>query len=371
MKRIEKTQTAIGRDFIFEPDCNTRNSREIGNLRRENGGALYEKNRKRKEKDRLLEGGNHVGDGVVEADLAVEIGLPIFGEDAEVVVPAALIEAFADGIGRVAGGERRRGIAGRLLHDGANGLAGGVKEESVPKIARNGLITLTAFADDGVLNGVGDAVGRFMEENFESFGALIPRVGAGDGDAERIDSGVGALRVRESCDVHANAIAGPGCLIDVGETMREFEGAVTNKGSDGGDPAAIQAILLGPKMRAIDGSGGIEGLGELGRKTGVAGLLLQAGEIFASFEILELILDENHFKAEEKVLIGVIGGVDRNGGVPEALFRRGQAGHHGGGIWRRQAAGASLAVKDMMKVKPEAAVKFEDRERRSGNDLLR
>ena len=264
-----------------------------------------------------------MGDGIVEADLAVEIGLPILGEDAEVVVPAALIEAFADGIGRVAGGEGGDGVARRLLHDGANRLAGGVEEQSVPKIARNGLIALTAFADDGVLNGVGDAVGSLVKKNFESFGALIPRVNAGDGDAERIDGGVGALRVRESGDVHANAIAGPRRLIDVREPMREFEGAVTNEGSDGGNPAAIQAVLLGPKMGAIDRSGGVEGLGELGGEAGVASLFLQAGEIFTGFEILELVLDENHFKAEEEILVRVVGGIDGNGGVPDALLRRG------------------------------------------------
>lgn len=312
-----------------------------------------------------------MGDGVVEADFAVEIGLPVFGEDAEIVVPAALIEAFADGIGRVAGREGGEGVARGLLHDGANRLAGRVKQESVPQIARNGLIALAAFADDGVLNGVGDAVGSLVKKDFESFGALIPRVGAGDGNAERIDGGVGALRVRESGDVHANAVAGPGRLIDVGETMREFEGAVTNEGSDGGDPAAIEAVLLGPKMRAIDGSGGVEGLSELGRKTGVARFFLQAGEILASFEILELVLDENHFEAEEEIFVGVVGGVDGDGGVPDALLRGGEAGHDRGGVWGRGAGGARFAVENMVKIQPEAAVKFEDRERNSGDDLLR
>src|SRR5690348_3878256 len=329
MKRMEKTQTARGRALITARIVAWRERRkaqlENGKSKRPTGQReLGSSLRSRGTiSTACSEGGDHVGDGVVEADFAVEIGLPIFGEDAEVIVPAALIEAFADGVGRVAGGERRRGIAGRLLHDGANGLAGGVKEESVPKIARNGLITLTAFADDGVLNGVGDAVGRFVKKNFESLGALISRVGAGNGDPERIDGGIGALRVREGRDVNANAIAGPGRLIDVSETMREFEGAVTNEGSDGGDPAAVEAVLLRPKVGAIDRSGRVESLGELRGETGVAGFLFEAGEIFASFEILELVLDENHFEAEEEIFVGVVGGVDGDGGVPDTLLRGG------------------------------------------------
>lgn len=48
-----------------------------------------------------LQCGNHVGDGVGEIDTAVEIGLPVLGEDAQIVFPASFVEAFADGVGDV------------------------------------------------------------------------------------------------------------------------------------------------------------------------------------------------------------------------------------------------------------------------------
>ena len=50
----------------------------------------------------MLERGDHVGDGVVKCGFVVEVGLPEPGEELEVIVPAALVEAFADGIGNVA-----------------------------------------------------------------------------------------------------------------------------------------------------------------------------------------------------------------------------------------------------------------------------
>src|SRR6266478_3158565 len=51
---------------------------------------------------RLLKGGDHAGDGVVEGGVAVQVGLPEPGEELEIGVPAPLIEAFADGVRRVA-----------------------------------------------------------------------------------------------------------------------------------------------------------------------------------------------------------------------------------------------------------------------------
>ena len=57
-----------------------------------------------------LEGGDHAGDGVAEGGAAVEVGLPETLEDVEVVFPAALVEAFAEGIGDVAGGGSAAGV---------------------------------------------------------------------------------------------------------------------------------------------------------------------------------------------------------------------------------------------------------------------
>src|SRR4029077_82240 len=66
-------------------------------------GAMIEDVVRLRSKEASLEGGNDVGDGVVEGDFAVEIGLPVEGEELEVAVPAALIEALALGVGSVLG----------------------------------------------------------------------------------------------------------------------------------------------------------------------------------------------------------------------------------------------------------------------------
>src|SRR6266403_4178263 len=50
---------------------------------------------------RRLKRRNHAGDGVVEGGAAVKVGLPEFLQQLEVVVPATLIEAFAQGVGSV------------------------------------------------------------------------------------------------------------------------------------------------------------------------------------------------------------------------------------------------------------------------------
>ena len=71
---------------------------------------------------------------VVEGDGTVEIGLPVLGEDAEVVFPAAFVEAFADGVGNIAGGGRRPGAArAGIERHRPDDFAGGVEEQSVPE----------------------------------------------------------------------------------------------------------------------------------------------------------------------------------------------------------------------------------------------
>ena len=42
-----------------------------------------------------------MSDGVAEFYTAVEIRLPVLGEDAEIIFPAAFVEALADGVGDV------------------------------------------------------------------------------------------------------------------------------------------------------------------------------------------------------------------------------------------------------------------------------
>src|SRR5215813_9832780 len=218
--------------------------------------------------DDALQGGNHVGHGVGEVDAAVEIRLPILCEDAEVVFPTAFVQAFADCIRYISGRNGRRGPTRRWIKRrssgdrggrtraagryGANDFASRVKEQSVPQVARDRFIALSAFAKDRLLHDVGDAVRRFVEQDFEGFGALVAGVGGGDGDAQGIERGVGTGGAGEGRDVDADALLGPGSLIDFREAVREVETAAADERSDGGDPPPIRTIVFRPEVRAID-----------------------------------------------------------------------------------------------------------------------
>src|SRR5882757_3963903 len=126
---------------------------------------------------RRLKRRDHTGDGVVEGGAAVKVGLPEFLQQLEVVVPATLIEAFAQGVGSVTAawaaavlvtGSRTRRAKTRADH-----FTGGVENQSVPEVARDGFIALAALADDGGLHRLGDTVRTFVEEHLEGCGALI------------------------------------------------------------------------------------------------------------------------------------------------------------------------------------------------------
>src|SRR6266850_2015168 len=230
-----------------------------------------------------LEGGDHTGDGVAEGGTAVEIGLPEALEDVEIVFPAALVEAFAEGVGSVGGGSAAGAFAGTgggasgstgvgakiqfagsgigRSKDGADDFTGGVENQGVPEVARNGFIALAAFADDSVLHRLGNAMGSFVEENFESFRVLIARVEAGNGDAQGVERGVSAGRIGVGGDVHANFLARPAGLVNVREAFGEADALFDDERGDAQDPTAIGAIVIGPEMHAVDGSGGFESLG--------------------------------------------------------------------------------------------------------------
>src|SRR5215467_189649 len=241
---------------------------------------------------RALQRRNHVRNGVGEVDAAVEVGLPVLGEDAQVVLPAAFIEAFANRVGNVSGRRRsgRSGAGGISAGRGreqrsaargqrANHLAGSVEKQGVPEIARNGFVALAAFAKNGILHDIGDAVGSLMEEDLECFGALVASVGSGDRHANRILGCICAGRTSEPGDVNANPLSGPRRLIDFSEAVGKVETAAADERSDGGNPAAVRPIVFGPKMSAIDGRGRLQGLRKLGRQAGIAALLLGAGQI--------------------------------------------------------------------------------------------
>src|SRR6267142_1460929 len=231
------------------------------------------------------EGGDHAGDGVAEGGVAVEVGLPETLEDVEIVFPAAFVQAFAEGVGSVSGGGSAarvfagtcRGASGSTGvgakvqfaagngigrgQDGAKDFAGGVENQGVPEVARDGFIALAAFANDGILYRLGDAVGGFVEENFEGFRVLVARVKAGDGDAEGIERGVSAGPIGISGDVHADFLARPVRLINVREALGEADALLDDERGDPQDPAAIGAVMIRPEMRTVGRSCGFESLG--------------------------------------------------------------------------------------------------------------
>src|ERR1700686_3822549 len=282
---------------------------------------------RRRRREASLEGGHDMRYGIVEGDFAVEIGLPVEGEELEVAVPAALVEAFALGVGSVWGvlgegswvgssvarsgrvGAVRHGAAGGIrfgVEDGLDDFAGGVKNERVPEVARNGLFALAAFADDGLLDGLRDAMGGLVEENLEGRGVLVARVGAGDGDAQRVEGGVGAGGISKARDVDADFFGGPAGLVNVREAMRDADALLGDQRGHALDPGAVGAIIGGPIMRAVHWRGGFEDARELEGQTGVAGFLLGAGKLVAGFKIAELIFEQDHLGAEEEIFVGVI-----------------------------------------------------------------
>src|SRR6266550_5281153 len=138
--------------------------------------VAHPRKRRKHRGSRTLQRRNHSGDGVVEGGAAVKVGLPEFLQQLEVVVPATLIEAFAQGVGSVtawAGAVLVTGSRARRAQHRADHLAGGVENQSVPEVARAGFIALAAFADDGGLHRLGDTVRTFVEEHLEGFCALI------------------------------------------------------------------------------------------------------------------------------------------------------------------------------------------------------
>lgn len=109
-------------------------------------------------------------------------------------------------------------------------------------------------------------------------------------------------------------------MVDVGEALAEADALLADERSDLRDPAAVGAVVSGPKARAIDRSSSVENLRELRRQTCIAGLLFCAREFVAIFKIANLVFEENEFGAEEQVLVGVVRGVVSDGFVPDVLF---------------------------------------------------
>src|SRR5260370_35606722 len=235
-------------------------------------------------KEILSQRRDHVRHGVVESDATVQIGLPVFGKEAKIIFPPAFVETFAYRVGDVAR-SRTASRATTVERQRANQFAGRIEKQGVPESGGNWFFALAALTKDGVLHGVGYAVRGFVEENFKRLSSLISRVTAGHGDAKRFKSGVSAGGTGVAGDVDANPILGPVGLINFREAVGEVQSVAANKRGHSGDPAAIGAVVLLPKVRAVHRSCSIQRFRKFRGKPRIAGLSLKTGKIVASFKI--------------------------------------------------------------------------------------
>src|SRR5262244_812018 len=97
-----------------------------------------------------------------------------------------------------------------------------------------------------------------MKQHFKRSVALIARIGAGNGDAKRINRGVSASPVGIASDVDADAVARPVRLVDIREMLRQGDALRAYQGRDCEYPAAISFVVRWPQVRAVDGSGGFQ-----------------------------------------------------------------------------------------------------------------
>jgi len=75
---------------------------------------------------------------------------------------------------------------------------------------------------------------------------------------------------------------------------------------DAHDPAAVGAIVLRPKMRAVDGRSGLQDLCQLCGQACIAEFSLPAGEFITILEIAELIFQLDELGGKEQILGGIV-----------------------------------------------------------------
>src|SRR6266403_27594 len=176
--RVARACVALGRTISCKTEPSILMSGEqLEGAKKENRGSQRLKRR------------DHSGNGVVEGGAAVKVGLPEFLQQLEVLVPATLIEAFAQGVGSVAPEDAAVLVTGsraRRAKHRADDFTGGVENQSMPEVAWDGFIALPALADDGGLHRLGDTVRTLVEEHLKGFCALIACVQAGDRDPQGI-----------------------------------------------------------------------------------------------------------------------------------------------------------------------------------------
>src|SRR5712692_4327480 len=114
-----------------------------------------------------LERRYHAGNGVIERRFAVEVRLPKSLQEVEIVFPAALVEALSNSVSTVPISRNAATfvslIRGRRGQHSADDLAGGVEDQGMPEIPRNGFVALTALTNDGGLHHFSDPVRAFVE----------------------------------------------------------------------------------------------------------------------------------------------------------------------------------------------------------------
>src|SRR5260370_40118500 len=104
----------------------------------------------------------------------------------QISVPPACVEAMTHGVWRVFPAWRAAlGPRARRCHDRPDQFAGGVKNQRVPQVARDGLIALPALACNGRLHRLGDSLRGFVKEDFQGGASLGARSGALNAEAQR------------------------------------------------------------------------------------------------------------------------------------------------------------------------------------------
>src|SRR6266481_7953359 len=334
-----------------------------------------------------LQRGDHACDRVVERSSAVQVRLPEFLKQPEVVVPPTLIQAFAQGIGSVtAAGHTTILVASgrpRSTKHRTYDFARSVENESLPEVARDSFVALVALTNDGGLHGFGNTMRTFVEKNFESRRALIARVEAGDGDTQGVGGRVGARPVGMTRQINADFCAWPAGLVNVRKPFRQAHALFTHERRDTHDPAAVGSVMLWPKMRAVNRRCRFQDLRQLWRQARVAEFSLPAGEFIAILEISELVFQLDQLGGKEQILGRIIRGIVSDGLVPDALirgrerrfctWRSVQSRARGFAAFVRRTGGSQLRVmiERVMKIDPEATVKLEYRKRSVGVIALR
>src|SRR5712692_6245372 len=101
---------------------------------------------------------HHPRDRGVEIGFPVEVRLPESFEEKQIAGPSARIKSLTHRIGRVRAGLGVRGFKGPL-----DDLAGGVEQQGVPEVARDGFSSFAAFAGDGITHALGQRVRGLVE----------------------------------------------------------------------------------------------------------------------------------------------------------------------------------------------------------------